>query len=48
MGIFLDGEQVYGPENLYDCIRWRDQRVRSIIHAEYRRPGVVRLADAPK
>ena len=47
-GVFFDGEQVYGPENVYDCIRWRDQRVRSIIHAEDRRPRAVRLAAAPK
>lgn len=24
--IVVDGERVYGPEHLYDCIHWRDRR----------------------
>lgn len=32
--IFVGTKRVYRPENLYDCIRWRDRRIRSIIRGE--------------
>lgn len=34
--IFNDGRRVYGPANLYACLRERDRLVSTLIHGELR------------